>query len=391
MATDQELLRQRTQGRNAAIWTNFDQAGLAALLAGHEALINVAYQDFAKMGTDLIDGLVDHKAAQRDKLNDLELEKVAQDRGLALAKVTAQRQALAIKRAGEEYFLSIREYAARVDALIMAAKEYAAEIEREQVELQAARARMDVRKAEVQLQEINTRIALELVDRAYIEADVAKTKVEVAKANVRVIMAGIEASEAELAEVKARVEKAMTEAERAALNAQVAQIYADIIARGLTAIRLGVEQEDIKAAYGFVQQHLSDLLATWQTRAMLEEMRTQYEGRYKQEAETLSGLQKNLEALQLAKAQNEAEVWSGTEKPTTSANLTQELLHLGHKVNAGEGALTAESLGKRAVVNAQATAKGVVNAAKEATYAAMEYHDAYESKIRQVISRDEGQ
>jgi multidrug resistance efflux pump len=169
-------------------------------------------------------------------------------------------QVLAYKVAGEEALLAAKRYDVLVQARIMLAKEYAAEVEREQIALQRDRAKMDIKKEEAHLAEVKSRIMLEYYERAQVEVDIAKAQLQVAQANVRAVMAEIAAEEAMLKAVQAELEVAMVDAERATLIADIAGIFADIVVRGLAKIKLAVETAEIEAGFEFIQQKLDDLL-----------------------------------------------------------------------------------------------------------------------------------
>lgn len=175
----------------------------------------------------------------RDRLFDLDMLGLEQDQQLAAERFHAERQALALKIAGETLLLAAKEYGVQVDAIIMAAREYAAVIDREGIELQKQRALMDVKKEGAHLQEVEARLLLELVERRNQEIELAKAKVEVARANIRALMADIQAEEAELRVVRAELEVAQAEADKAGLIADVAQILADIVVRGLAKNQVG--------------------------------------------------------------------------------------------------------------------------------------------------------
>ena len=225
------------------------------------------------------------KLLQRDKLHNLEMEGVETDRLIARAKYETKMQVLAYKVAGEEALLAAKRYDVLVQARIMLAKEYAAEVEREQIALQRDRAKMDIKKEEAHLAEVKSRIMLEYYERAQVEVDIAKAQLQVAQANVRAVMAEIAAEEAMLKAVQAELEVAMVDAERATLIADIAGIFADIVVRGLAKIKLAVETAEIEAGFEFIQQKLDDLLAIWGDKIAIEELRAQDEALLKIEVD----------------------------------------------------------------------------------------------------------
>jgi hypothetical protein len=159
----------------------------------------------------------------------------------------------------------------------MDAREYAAAIDREGIELQKQRALMDIKKEGAHLQEVEARILLEMIERRNQEIELAKAKVEVAKANVRAILADIQAQEADVRVIRAQLEVVKTEADKAGLIADVAQIMADIVVRGLAWVKLAVETAEINAAFGFIESRLNDMLEIAAIKLASEEVKLAYE------------------------------------------------------------------------------------------------------------------
>lgn len=275
---DKQALRDRTIKRGLAIWKPLDPVELAAdELAGQETVLNVLGQDSARQGIIAVDEATNFQAGLRDQLFELDLMRLDQDQRITFQRYLTEKQALAFKVAGENFLLASKEYDAQVQAIIMDAREYAATIDREGIELEKRRALMDVQKEEVHLQEVQSRIMLELFEQRNQEIDLAKVKIEVARANVRAIMADIEAEEAEVRLVRAELEVAKVEADKAELIADVALIMADIVVRGLARIRLAVETAELDAEFTFIAQRLSDLMAISQVKLDTEDLRISYE------------------------------------------------------------------------------------------------------------------
>jgi hypothetical protein len=237
------------------------------------------------------------------------MEGVETDRLIARAKYETKMQVLAYKVAGEEALLAAKRYDVLVQARIMLAKEYAAEVEREQITLQRDRAKMDIKKEEAHLAEVKSRIMLEYYERAQVEVDIAKAQLQVAQANVRAVMAGIAAEEAMLKAVQAELEVAMVDAERATLIADIANIFADIVVRGLARIKLAVETAEIEAGFEFIQQKLDDLLAIWGDKITTEEVRAQYEALLKTEVDKQTVESIHLEDLKKTQMKADVEVF----------------------------------------------------------------------------------
>jgi len=309
MDFEREQLLDRTAARNTDLWVNADVAGYASELATLESALNALgdakiYQYVVQIRED--DVLTNQLA---DRLTALEIEEVLRKRAQALAKYETQRTVLAYKVAGEEYLLAAKEYDLAVQDLIMVAKEYAAEVEREEIGLEAVRAEMAVRKEEARLKEISSLILLETYNQAQVAVDQARAKVDVAKANTRALMADIEAEQAELRIIQADLEVAMTEAEKATLQADIAMILADIIVRGLTQVKYDVEKAQIDAGFTYIQSKLDDMLAIWSERTLVENLMKEAADNLKTEADRLLSAQKTQEDLRTAAQAADRDVW----------------------------------------------------------------------------------
>lgn len=306
---DRAELRKRTIDRGEAIWQDYDLDNLTEGTARVEDQIDQLGRDTIRQGIAIVDGEAAFAAEQRDRLHELEIMGVEQDKQLAYDKNQAQQQILAMKIAGEMAILASREYDVKVQAFIMTAKEFAAKIEREQIELQRKRALMDIKKEEAHLKRTEAEILLELVSRQQVEVDIAKAKLQAAQAAVQAVSTQVEAKQAELRVVQADLDIVMAEVERATLMADIALIYADIIVRGLAKIKLAVETAEIEAGFGFIQSKLDDMLAIWADRKSLEEIRRDYEKLFLVETNKQLPLSKESENLRLEQQNREVEAF----------------------------------------------------------------------------------
>lgn len=272
-STDKIELLLRTRQRNMAIRGLFDWGGILLPLAEKQQLMNELSESSVENYIVISEETWAIKEHQRDRTIDISQAEIDQDRQIAEAKAATGRMKLAIQRTTDEYVLSAKIRDAVVKGLIMAAKEYAGMVEQEQLAVEADRAALAVTKEEVRQDEINARIYYEEIQRAQVEADLAKAQVEVAKAHVRVALAGIEAGQAEIEVVEAGIQKFMSEAEKNELRANVAMIYAEIMTKKLSEIRLQVGQEEIENGFTFIQSRLDDILALFDVRKDTEAIR----------------------------------------------------------------------------------------------------------------------
>jgi hypothetical protein len=321
--TDIGALQARTRLRNSTLWTPFDWGEVMQPMTRVEAYINRIYQPFIEGYMAETDELFAIKEYQQEKLSELETAKITQDGRIAEADAAAKRLATAIRLAAEEYIQAARLFDASVKAQIMAAKEYAAEVEREQIEIEKLRAQLGVAKAEARLKEINAEVYYEYVRRMEVEVDKLRAQVQVAQANVRALLADINAREAELTVIESELKEAMTIAEKATLQADVASIYAEIIVKGLSKIKLAVESAEITAGFRYITSKLNDLLAIWNVKTREEQFKVNTEAQVASEVLALLSSEKAGEDLKKDEMSSNEGVLA-YEQSATAAELSKE-------------------------------------------------------------------
>jgi hypothetical protein len=205
----------------------------------------------------------------------------------------------------------------------MGAREYASLVEREQLEVEASRAVLAVAKEELRQDEINAKIYYEVIQRAQVEAELARAQVDVAKANVRALMADIEAGKAEVELIEAQVQEYVAMAEKATLQSDVAMIYAEIITKKLSVIKLDVSRQEIEAGFGYIQSKCDDMLALWETRTLVENFKAEAEALLLAEVDQTLVADRVQEDLREAAADN-AVVAMQYEIDATTTNLSEE-------------------------------------------------------------------
>ena len=356
-------LQARTRLRNSSVWVPFDWGGVMQPLTRQEEYINRIYRPFIEGYMAETDELFAIKEYQAEKLNELENAKITQDGQTAEADAAAKRLAIAIRLAGEEYVQVARLFDASVKAQIMAAREYAAEVEREQIELEKLRAQLGVAKAEARLKEINAEIYYEYVRRMEVEVDKLRAQVQVAQANVRALLADINAREAELTVIESELKEAMTIAEKATLQADVASIYAEIVVKGLAKIKLAVETAEIAAGFTYIQTKLNDLLAIWNVKTREEQFKTMTEAQIKAEVLALLASEKAGEDLKKEEMTANEGVMS-YEESATAAELALEQALTNRKVAARQAMDKVKNDFEMALADLNTWAKKIANAAQ---------------------------
>ncbi|MFZ5452424.1 MAG: hypothetical protein ACOZF2_11240 [Thermodesulfobacteriota bacterium] len=360
-------LKERTRLRNSTVWIPLDWGGIMQPLSQEAGVLASLGQPYIEGYMVETDELFAVKEYQRDRLIDLEHDKITQEGRIADADAAAKRQALAIKLAAEEYIHSARLYDAQVRALIMAAKEYAAEVEREQIELEKVRAILGVKKAETRIKEINAEVYYEYVKRMEVQVDIARAQVDAAKAQTRAVMAEIGAQEAELDIVETELKEAMTVADKATLQADIASIYADIIVKSLAKIRLSVGMAEIEAGFRYIQQKLADLLAIWDVRTRTENLKTASEQNIYDEVMRILEVEEAAEDLKKLEMALNEEVQS-YEKQQTDSELDEEQALLNRRLAARKNLENLKNMVEIDLNTQGAWAKMAANGAQQHVY-----------------------
>jgi hypothetical protein len=324
METIEKLkLAQRTRNRNAQTWLSLDAGGILAPLVPLEIDLDTLASPCIENFMAISDEAWGIKEQQRDRTVELSQAEVEQDRAIADAKAATGRAKIAIERTADEYTLAVKVYDARVKSLIMGAKEYAALAECEQLANEESRAGLAVDKEGLRRAKVQAEIFLETIQQAQVQADFARAQVDVAKAHVRVAMAGIEAGKAEVDLIEAQTQKYVAEAEKATLHADVAMIWAEIVTKKLSEIKLDIGQKEIAAGFTYIQTKLDDMLALYDLRRLLEEIRTEAETELQGEISLSMVADKAQEDLRETEVDN-ARVAFTYEEDQTALNIQQD-------------------------------------------------------------------
>ena len=320
---EKQELATRTRERNALTWLSLDYGGIMAPLVRMEADLDALAAPSIENFLAISDETWGIKEDQRDKTVELSQAEVDQDRLIAEAKAATGRAKIAIERAADEYVLAAKIYDAKVKGLIMGAKEYAALVEQEQLAVEESRTGLAIDKEALRLKKVKADTYLEEIARAQVEADIAKAQVEVAKAHVRAALAGIQAGEAEIKLIEAQTQVFIAEAEKATLQADVASIFAEIMTKQLSATKLAVGRAEIAAGYNYIQSKLDDALAQYETKELIEAMRTESEVARKIEIDLILAVEKAAQDLKLIQEEH-ARLAFTHEVNATQDNIAQE-------------------------------------------------------------------
>jgi hypothetical protein len=322
-AVEKNSLDKRTRARNNLVWNTTNIAGVFDSILPFASERDILASALIESYIDVSGEEFIVKEGQRDKTHQVSMDEVDQSRVIADMKAVTERAKLAIHHTTTLYTLAVQEYESRAKARLMDVKEYAALVER--VALAAARseAGLAVDKEALRLVKIEAEIFKEYLARAMVEADIAKGKVDVAKANVRAVEADISAGEAEIKLIQAQTKQYMVVAEKATLQADVAMVLAEIMTKQLSAIKLDVGKAEIAAGFGYIQTKLDDMLALYDIRVMVEQLKADAETAMLGENRLLVAAEEAYESLKQRDIDIDLEVMEYNRAQTTQ-NLAQE-------------------------------------------------------------------
>ena len=256
-------LAERARARAASLFQGWDLLQIASPLGNLEALLNQTHRHRVEQLLILSDRAADIHEDQHQRETLQSLAEIDQDDLIAQERYRTGIERNAIRLAAEEVAIAVKMYDVSVKDMIMTAREYAAAIERELIELEAMRADMDVRKQQNKLIILQAKILEEAVHKAQVQAEVARAWLEVAKDHVKVLMANYEADAAQLKIVQTELEVIQAEVEKVTLRADIALIFADIATRKLAETKYDVENAALAQQFQFVSWKLGAMLDRW--------------------------------------------------------------------------------------------------------------------------------
>ena len=366
-AIEKNQLIDRTRLRNASLWLTLDWGGLMTPLAGQQVLLDSLGQPGIESFMAISDENWGIKEFQRDRTHELDQAEISTLRQLADERAATDREDLAIQRGINEHALAVKIFDAKVKALLMGAREYAARVELEQLDVERSKAILSVAKEGLHQKQVNASIYYEYIQRAMVEVDIAKAQVEVAKAHVRAIMADIAAGEADIRVITAQTEQYMAQADKAGLQADVAMTFAEILVKKLSAVKLDVGQKEIAAGFGYIQSRLDDALTRLATQKIEEILKTDYANVALVEAGVIFPDEKISEDLREREQLDAREIFAYTET-ATDQNIQDETALKALTVNARE-ALSDQKMAVREAEDLKKTwAQILINAAHRYVY-----------------------
>ena len=268
-----------------------------------------------------------HKKESSAKVYYETIQQAQMDADLAKAELDILRAELAAAQAD----LQVKEANAKVYYESVQQAQVGTELAK--TELAVTKTELDVDKEELRLAKTQANIYLETINQKQVEADIAKAQVDVAKAHVRAILADIAAGEADIRVITAEIEQYMAQADKAGLRADVAMIFAEILTKQLSAVKLDMGQAEITAGFEFIQQKLDDALALLAIQERGEQVKTDYAEAALEEIRLLFPEEKVSEDLRETEQLNAREVFNYAQSATYQ-NILAEIALRALAVNA---------------------------------------------------------
>jgi hypothetical protein len=156
----------------------------------------------------------------------------------------------------------------------------------------------------------------------------------------------------------------MAVVDKATLQADVALIFAEVVTKQLSEVKLAVEKEEIARGFEFIQTKLSDLLAIWDARERAEGLRTQGEKEVLAEILSLLTAEKAEQDLRKTEIQDAREVFE-YEVQTETADLQELRTQLEPWTNLKKQVKETEHQNKLSLQDKKLWAEKLINAAQQ--------------------------
>jgi hypothetical protein len=230
--------------------------GIPNPLSPNEVILDNLGKRLIKIPVTIVDDVIRIKEEQRDSLIKLGYDTIINQKTLTDMDAKTKRSVMALDTILNAYILLIEKYVNKVFSLIADAKDYAFNMGKKVVELAEIRAEIAEEKGAIYIQEIDLKIDLEAIDRKHVEIELLKANLSAAKAHTRLIMAEIDVKRADLRVIEVAVEQAMARLKQMQIEVDTEMVIADIIVRGLAAVKYSVESKEINAGFQMIKDRL---------------------------------------------------------------------------------------------------------------------------------------
>ena len=250
--------------RNVSVWkplTSLEYMGISNPLLANEVVLDTLGKGVIGNNITIVDDKIRIKEEQRDALIKLGYDTITNEMTLTDMDAVTRRAVMALQISANDYMHLVELYVVKVLNLIADAKEYAFEVGKNAVDLAQVKAEIAEEKGAIYIQKVNLQIQLEVIERQHVEIELMRAKLAAVKAQTNLLMAELDVKKAELRLIEVAVETAMAEVTKVQIEVDIAMVIADIVTRGLAAVKYSVEVAEIAAAFTVIATRLAATLS----------------------------------------------------------------------------------------------------------------------------------
>ena len=352
--------------RNISVWkplTTLEHMGISDPLLVNEAVLNDLGKSLIGSAITIVDDDIRIKEEQRDATIKLGYDTITNEMILTDMDAATRRAVMVLQISANDYMMLVENYVVTVLNLITDAKEYAFEVGKNAIDLAQIKAEIAEEKGAIYVQKVDLQIQLEAIERKHVELELLRAELAVAKAHTALLMAEIDVARADLALVEVNVKVAMAELEKIQIEVDIAMTIADIVTRGLAAIKLDVETAEIAAAFGIIASKLDAILSIIAEKSVQLNEQTGSKVAILGDIKALTSANVESQGKRVDEASSNAAVQEHAADKTADA-LSQELAQLSTLIEAQLSEITARTMALGQTEAAQTAASALLDAAR---------------------------
>ena len=352
--------------RNISVWkplATLAHMGISDPLLVNEAVLNDLGKSLIGSAITIVDDDIRIKEEQRDATIKLGYDTITNEMILTDMDAATRRAVMVLQISANDYMMLVENYVVTVLNLITDAKEYAFEVGKNAIDLAQIKAEIAEEKGAIYVQKVDLQIQLEAIERKHVELELLRAELAVAKAHTALLMAEIDVARADLALVEVNVKVAMAELEKIQIEVDIAMTIADIVTRGLAAIKLDVETAEIAAAFGIIASKLDAILSIIAEKSVQLNEQTGSKVAILGDIKALTSANVESQGKRVDEASSNAAVQEHAADKTADA-LSQELAQLSTLIEAQLSEITARTMALGQTEAAQTAASALLDAAR---------------------------
>ena len=343
--------------------TTLEHMGISDPLLVNEAVLNDLGKSLIGSAITIVDDDIRIKEEQRDATIKLGYDTITNEMILTDMDAATRRAVMVLQISANDYMMLVENYVVTVLNLITDAKEYAFEVGKNAIDLAQIKAEIAEEKGAIYVQKVDLQIQLEAIERKHVELELLRAELAVAKAHTALLMAEIDVARADLALVEVNVKVAMAELEKIQIEVDIAMTIADIVTRGLAAIKLDVETAEIAAAFGIIASKLDAILSIIAEKSVQLNEQTGSKVAILGDIKALTSANVESQGKRVDEASSNAAVQEHAADKTADA-LSQELAQLSTLIEAQLSEITARTMALGQTEAAQTAASALLDAAR---------------------------